>query len=372
MTAGIITAGAAGNWWAWAALRLVADPAAVSAQPTPEGLAHNEFSGTAGTVVQARDVHGGVHLYPAAEPAPDITPSVRALWQLGVTSGATIELRRLTEPAGRFLVVRVSAPEQLAAVDLAADLRARLSGAARPMRTEPVESADELRRALEPFTPDPRGLVEIHKRLTVARSTRGDAREPWLAAVTPLRPNPRSWSPLWTELARFPAVLSVGLLPVRVGPGFRAHLAAQATEMARLARPGQPATGNWSVPRPPDPFAVAADPLYAEAVRRYTDQAFTVRVSLAAPLPVSDALAELAAGTISPVAPDAGFAGAPPVIVRPLSDETAIAWRNIAACNADPLRAAEPAQPVGQLPRLLTTMADIEEAAAVFRVAVGA
>jgi hypothetical protein len=170
----------------------------------------------------------------------------------------------------------------------------------------------------------------------------------------------------------FRAVLSVGLTARRVGPGFRAHLAAQATEIARLARPGQPATGTWSVPRPPDPFAVAAEPLYAEAVRRYTDQAFTVRVSLAAEQPVPDALAELVAGTISPAVPDAGFAGAPPVIVRPLPDETAVAWRNIAALNADPLRAADPARPVGPLPGMLATMADIDEAAALFRVAVGA
>ncbi|MGH3621354.1 MAG: hypothetical protein ACRDQ5_06130, partial [Sciscionella sp.] len=325
------------------------------------------------------DIHGGVHVHQGdrqPETKPDTRPWLRALWRHAVTSDATIDLRYLTEPGipclHGFLLLRAQAPELAAAVDVVGGLRARLPDVLAPASSAPVESEAELRRVLEPFVPHPRGLVEIRKRVTVARSTRGDVDRPWLAAVTPLHYGDRSWVPLWASLAALPfrAVLSVGLAPIRIGRGLRAHLAARATEITRLARPGLPPTGSWNVQRPPDQFAVQAEPLFTEAVGRYMDEGFTLRVSLAAEQPVSDSVAELLADTISPPLREGGFAGATPTIVRPRPDELPTAWRNIAALNFDPLAASYPegipVDAIGEVERILASIADIDEAAAAF------
>ena len=218
------------------------------------------------------------------------------------------------------------------------------------------------------------GIVEIGTPVTVARSTRTDMPMPWLAAVTPLTGAAASWPVRWANLAAFPApaLLSVRLEPFRVGPGLRAHLAEWAGEFARLAVSGPPPNPAWPKPRPADPFAATARNLYSSAVDRYTERAFRIRVSLAASVAMTDDAAQLLASTISPPRPDAGFVGDAPVIVRPRSSEHAMtAWRNITALNADPIGPIAPNglpdDSVGDVARALVTIADIHEAASVFR-----
>lgn len=93
-------------------------------------------------------------------------------------------------------------------------------------------------------------------------------------------------------------------------------------------------------------------------------------MSLAAEQPVSDSLAELLADTMSPPLREGGFVGATPTIVRPRPEELATAWRNIAALNFDPLAASYPeglpADAIGEVERILASIADIDEAAAAF------
>ncbi|HEX3785295.1 MAG TPA: hypothetical protein VHX38_37060 [Pseudonocardiaceae bacterium] len=385
--AGIVTVAGPGSWWAWAGLRLTpTTPDAPSVQPAPPPIADhlggtvNQFAGSARHVVQARDVHGGVHFHAAQaqERPPDVLPWLRTWWQAAVGPGAAVELRLLNQPGGAglaaFALLRTSAPDQLTAIETAARLRAGLPAGLSFLRAEPVDSEATLHGLLAPFTPHRLGLVEIRKRLTVARSTRGDARWPWLAAVTPLTGDAVSWQPMWAELAALPApaLLSVRLAPVRIGPGLRAHLAAQAGEFARLAQPGSPPTATWAVPRPPDEFAVAAAPLCSAAVSRYTEAAFAIRVSLASAAPLPDALPVLLADTISPARPGSGFLGDAPVVVRPAgADRLGVAWQNITALNADPVGPVEPdgvpAEALSEVARVLVTTADLHEAAALFR-----
>ncbi|SER27273.1 hypothetical protein [Actinokineospora terrae] len=301
---GIVVAGRGDHWWAWAASRVM--PAAAPFAETASAAAptHNEHAGSAGTVVQVGHVAGGVHLYAGEALAPDHSEWLRSAW--AYATGAVMEMRYITR-AGRvegFLLVRAEGAEREEVEQQVIRLRSCLGAMPGHSTAVPVRDKAETCEVLAPFEPRG-GVVEIRKRLTAHRTSRDDASSPWLAAVTPFAYRRQPWEPLWSAMAGLPfrAMLSVGLAPFTIGPGLRSHLAARATEFGRLAQVGPPPTGVWSAYRPPDEFAVAALPLVADAVRRYTDQAFLTRVSLAGEQPVPTVLAELAANTISPPEP---------------------------------------------------------------------
>lgn len=383
--AGVVAVQRAGHSWAWAAVQVEpvvsGDNTAVAPARVPPGrpaTVHNEHSGQARNLVQAGQLYGDVHLHhePAPEPVPDDSAWLRSCGAIVARFGATVEIRYLTR-SGRpgidgFLLMRAEGSNQDEAEHRVAALREQLTMLPRHVTGTAVTDKDRTRWILDPFPPCADGIVEIRKRLTVQRTSRGDARRPWLTAVTPLTHRPRSWKSVWSEMARLPfrALLSVGLVPYPVGPGLRAHLTARAAELARLARQGPYPTAVWSVPRPPDEFAAAAHELMSDAVRRYTGHAFLIRISLASERPLPGALAESVAGTISARTAGSGFAGAPPVVVRPTAAEMATAWNNITALNFAPLPAYDqghPAQALGDLERTLASIVDLDEAGAAFR-----
>jgi hypothetical protein len=383
---GVIVAGGPQRWWAWTALRLASGGPADEAPQPPElpvpvagASTYNTFGGTAGTAIQAGAI-GALHLHGGAdrgERDPDIRPWLRALWTRLEPARAVVELRYLHD-SGRpqldaFLIVRTDHPDRSGAVEAAKALRHDLLAGMPPrVLAEPVTSDNTLQAILAPFPPDPAGLVEIRKSLRATRTTRGDTGDPWLAAVVPWRRGDGAWEPLRGELAALPfrAMLSVGLTPYRVQPGLRKLLADRAATLAKLASPGLSLTYSvYGGAQPADPFAVHAHPLLVDAAGRYTDIAFQIRVSVAAAGPLPEQLAELVASTISP--PDTGFAGAPAAVVRPTPQERDTAWRNITALNFDPLPAAHlqghAPEAIGELERALGSLADIDEAAAAFR-----
>ncbi|WP_104481094.1 hypothetical protein V5P93_005148 [Actinokineospora auranticolor] len=389
----MVTTHGGGRWWAWAASRIA--PAAgnrgsgapvaadrVSGAPetrqggvgaaAPPVTVHNQQSGPANHVVQVGQLFGGVHIHEGAAPVPDDSAWLRSCWE--VAGDAPFEVRYVNRPERPgldcFLITRADSVDQDDARRRVADSRARLGRVPGHVGAEPVVDEAHARWVLEPFRPHGAGLVEVRKRLTARRSSRDDARDPWLTAVTPLARSPRSWEPLWAELARLPfeAVLSVGLLGYRVGPGLRSHLAARAAEFGRLAREGPSRTGVWHAPRPPDEFAVAALPLVSEAVRRYTDRAYLARVTLAATRPIPPLLAELVADTLSSRDPGVGFAG--PAVLRPGAADAAIAWHNATSLGFAPLSAYDqgnPPEAIGAVERVLGGIVDLDEAAAVCR-----
>jgi hypothetical protein len=386
--AGVAVVQGADRWWAWAASHVA--PTGTSPAGTTDGprrnrdsslepaTTHNEHFGQATVVVQAGDLRGGVHLHGDTQPAPapDDTAWLRSCWEAAAATGATIEMRYLTRPSDTsldgFLVVRAEGADRDDATSRVASLRQQVCVLPGHVAATPVTDEDETHRVLEPFRAHGEGIVEVRKRLTVHRTTRDDARTPWLAAVTPLFYQRQSWDPLWSAMAALPfhAMLSVGLVAYPVGAGLRAHLAARTAELARLARHGPPLTAGWSVPRHPDEFAVAAHALMSEAVRRYTDKAFLVRVSVAADRPVPGFLAELVTNTISAPSPNHGFAGAPPVVIRPEPADQPVAWDNITALNFAPLSAysqGHPAEAVGDLEQVLSAIVDLDEASSAFR-----
>ena len=380
---GILTAGSPGSWWAWAGARLApahpSTPTPAAPAPVPSAPTHQHFAGVATNVVQSRDIHGNIVFNIGDHQAapPDLLPWLGSSWQTCVDIGAAVELRLLNQPdhtVAAYLLCRTTAPEASAAATTAARLRDLLPSGIPHTAATPIDTQPRLSAVLDPFVPHHQGILEIRKRVTVAHSIRTDAKPPWLAAVTPLAGGGTSWQPVWANLAAFPApaVLSVRLEPIRIGPGLRWHLAERAREFARLAVPGPPPNPTWPVPRPADPFAVAAQDLFTSALGRYTELAFGIRVSLAASAPLPEDFAQLLVNTISPSRPGIGFTADTPVIVRPRTNEHATtAWRNITALNADPIGPIAPdgvpEESIGDVARALATTADIHEAASVFR-----
>lgn len=376
-TGGIVVDGGPGQYWAWAALRLL-PAAAVTGPPAPAvpvGRAHNVVEGYVGKLVQAGSV-GAIHLHDhVGAPARDDRPWLRSLWELADATGAVVELRQVNNPGtarvDAYLVVRTESPDGWLAAEAAARLRHDLA-ATLPVHlaTRPVVREDELLSVLVPCRPHPAGLAEIRKAVTAARSVRAGG--PWLTAVTPWRGG-GSWEPALAELAAlgFRAAVSVAVMSYRVGPGLRRLLADRAAATATLATPGTSLTSVYGGPQPPDQFAVAAAPVVAAAVGRYTGAAFQVRVSLAAEGPLPPRFAAAVAGAISTGAPAAGIAGAPAVVVRPTAAELPVAWRNVTGLNFEPLPVAHcqdnPPEAIGEVERVLGAIADLDETAAAFR-----
>ncbi len=380
--AGVVVAGDADGCWAWAASQVASSGhAAVPAQPgaTAEpATVHNDHSGHAEVVVQAGHVLGGVHVHADRRAVPDDSAWLRSCWAAAAEAGteATMEMRYLTRPGDAcldgYLVVRAAAEDEDEAARRAATLRDRLCVLPGHAAAFPVTDEAEIIRILEPFPVHHNGIAEVCKRVTVQRTARDDALRPWLTAVTPLYNQRQPWDDLWSELVALPyhAMLSVGLAPLEVGRGLRMHLAAQTAELARLATHGPSPTAGWRAPRPPDEFAAAAADLMSDAVRRYTDRAFRLRVTIAAERPVLGVLGELVADTISARTTHHGFVGAPPVVVRPDPADVPAAWHDITALNVAPFSPhvqSHPAEAIGDLERALSALVDLDEAAAAFR-----
>ncbi|MFI9387182.1 hypothetical protein [Kutzneria sp. NPDC052558] len=357
----------------FAALRIrPAEPSSDAPETAPPsgggGQVSNTASGYADTLVQAGSI-GALTINDRPEHAPDPTPWLRAVWSLGFPRQARVELRFLRCPGSQgiraYLLVR--APEPAAAADMISQLRQYLPG---NLLGVPVTDLASLHGVLAPFQPDPSGIAEIGKCVTAQRTTRADATTPWLAVVTPWRRHDgTSWSRVWAELAAQPAsaLVSVGLLPFRVGDNLKLNLQARAAEMAYLAQPGPSPTGAvFGAGRAPDQFALAAAPVLAEAVSRYVDEAFQIRVSIAAARPLPPHFVHQLAQAVSPGHPTAGLSGRPATVLRPSGPESLTAWRNITDLRFDPLPSSR-ALPLGALSPLdqtLTAIATPDEAAA--------
>jgi len=319
----------------------------------------------------------GIRLTPAAllsdtRAYPDVSePQRRAealtqeqAWlaaQWSTAHGARWELRYTNDPLRCVLLGRTHAVDPATAESAAAALRTRLATTPRHVRAEPIDDPAEVGSALAPSGMDPRGCHELRKRLAWSVCTRPETGRKVCFAVTPLAPDGRSWEPVWQELARSstPTVLSVYLEPYAPPPGLTAEIGLLAQEYSRLAAAGQ-RNPLWTVTAPPDQFAMAAAPAYAEAARRYTGHTFRLRISIAAAGPIRPGFPELVAATVG---------GG--VVCRPPASEIGVAWRNMAALNRDWLdetyRQGSPAGLLSPTEQILTDLVDLTEAAGAFR-----
>ncbi|PPK71091.1 hypothetical protein V5P93_002951 [Actinokineospora auranticolor] len=289
-----------------------------------------------------------------------------SLWETCL--GARLELRHVTDPrehrVDTYLLVRAPG---------AAELVSRIADRVPPGLTATVITAEsDLKRILLPFPLDPNGIVEIGKTISARPGAGGDTDAPRIAAVTPWRGStPMTWRRLWTELVAqpVPVLVSTGLRPFRVDDDLKSLLAGHTERLRQLSRSGPSPTGSvFGRRRAPDDFAAAAVPLFADAVDRYADRAFDVRVSLAAAGPLSRRLTHQVAEAVSTGDAAAGLAGRPASITWPGAAEVTTAWQNVTGLGFTRLlRVQDPIDAVGPVERGLATTATVAEATAAFR-----
>jgi hypothetical protein len=227
---------------------------------------------------------------------------------------------------------------------------------ARPIDTEP-----ELRAWLNyPSRVD--GVVEVRKHLSAGRIARGGTALTY-AVCHGFFDSGGAWDAWWRSFAAlpFPAVLSIGFDPYDAdNPAFRGLLHRRANELEELARPGIPSPLN-PYPVPPDRAAQAAVPGYRRALARYSGRCFSIRMALASARPLPPTLVESLVGTVSSTT---GAAKAVQVSTAEL-DQVVAESRVLGAPSLPATyRPDQPAEP-DALDRLLHSLADVAEAAAV-------
>jgi hypothetical protein len=362
--AGVIVAGDERGVWAWAGVRF-------------------DFAADLTAVREYQQLTEGDRLLRVVS---EETAWLAGLWDRA--DGACFDLRYRTDPAQRrtscAIIGRVHGPDELTARSAALRVSRRLAEVPQHVRASPITDQTELGGWLAPFEPAPDGIADIRKRIRVERPRRTDARVAYYMAAEPFVVTAPSWEPLWRSLLDhpYPVLLSVHATAVEIGQSTTDTLNVLAAEYDRLAQAGEQKASLFSSASaiPPDAFAADAARLYHDAARRYAGRVFRVRVTLASPAPLPDALTELAGHTMSPPdrPQDAGaltvtLRGPAHVVVRPRPEELAIARRNLA--TADNL--AWDAQYFGQLPtppppavRLAAGLMDAREASAVARLPV--
>ncbi len=290
------------------------------------------------------------------------------------------DLRYLSDPGSGSvscaLLGRVFAPDDATATRAAAALRERLARPPAHVAARPFADAAEVQRWLAPVEPHPDGLAEIRKRLTHSWGSRpgipGSAPGRRICfAVSAFAGGDSSWEAVWLALARqrYPTLISLFVEPYPVADILHYALSALAREYTALATeiPGT----LYRAAVPADAFAVEAQPLYAEALRRYADHAYRVRVSVASAGPLDPAFGELVAATISPPVRDGAFGGGGAVSRRPPPAELGPAWANITALRRGWLdatyRQESPPGSLDEPERILCDLTDVAETAAVFR-----
>lgn len=363
-TNGILLTEGAGEWWAWYGVQITA----------------------AADLTEAREY---AELDEASRYTKTFTDDITYLSrQLAVEPGAAIETRWLTEPTrgelSLTLLGRVHAPTSALAHRHSEIARHRLAILPRHVHAEPILDTSILQSALYPFNPSPTGLAEIRKRCVLGQPNRPDAGVAYYFAILPFRAVPRPWTQLLHSLSEHPnpVMLSIGLEPIRLPPGFADLLQQIATHYGRLARDGEYRASvlyTGPVRLAPEAFAIDAERLYAQAARRYRTTAFRMRIAVASPAPLDDGLLEIIGSTLSPhdVPDHAGnyltdqLAGTQYDIERPTSPTDASTLTNSLRSLGVPRWGGAPvwhrSDPPPQTLRLLAETVDPAEAASAFR-----
>jgi nucleoside phosphorylase len=263
-------------------------------------------------------VHAGWRPVTGAQPGPP-SPQEQRGWLAAQWQTAWLrrfEIRYTSDPASGLLTCTLLGAVQAAApadaIGAAVALRDDLCRLPPGLRAEPITDANELLARLVPFTAAPGSTAEIRKPLRGASFHHLDAPPRALGVdVRPLRTDPVSWDPLWPMLTALPdpATVSIGLRPYRLPDSHLGWLRLLAKEYGRLAAAGS----RQGAPNPflnrsgADPFAAAAQQTFGEAVERYAERAFRLRVSVSSagrlPTQVTGFLADALGGAAVQIAP---------------------------------------------------------------------
>lgn len=158
---------------------------------------------------------------------------------------------------------------------------------------------------LRPLKSDELDSVQITKREVVAAPSRPDAKVAYYFSVVPFNWVNSDWTGVFSALAaaRVPVVVSVALLPVHTPASFAQRLDHMATLYGRLAREDDRDGGLFFGRQKlaPDAFAVDAERAFHDFGRRYRSRAFIFRAQISAEGRIPPGLAELVAGSASPI-----------------------------------------------------------------------
>ncbi|MGZ4727687.1 MAG: ATP-binding protein, partial [Acidimicrobiales bacterium] len=244
---------------------------------------------------------------------------------------------------------------------------------------------DELSDLLDPFSGQELDTRVITKCEITGIPSRPDAKVGYYFSIVPFNWVENDWTSVYAGLAAspVPVMLSVGLLPLVPPVEFTQQLLALATFYGRLAREDQTKGGLYYGEQriPPDAFAVEAEQVFQDLVRRCGQRAFGLRIQLASPSALAPGIAESIAAAISPIEVGGDNhlnntrAGASYEIRRPKSDhEAAVAQWNLTAIDFRPLEGradiwqrSDPPHPGF---RALALMGDARDASCAFRLPV--
>ena len=161
---------------------------------------------------------------------------------------------------------------------------------------------------LDPFpTAQDLDTAVITRHEVTGTPLRPDAKVAYYFSIVPFNWVDSDWTNVYAALAASatPLVFSVGVLPFVPPPDFTQQLLALTTFYGRLAREDTMKGGLYFGERqiPPDAFAVEAEQVFRDLVRRWGQRVFGLRIQLASPDPLPPGLVEAVAAAISP--PDA-------------------------------------------------------------------
>lgn len=307
----------------------------------------------------------------------------------GMGSNVVVELRWIRNPADTFLRLvvlgRVQAPDAASAVEWATQLRRHLAAVPPHVFAEPIVDDEQIQAVISPFVPNEQGMVGLTKRCVTATPTRPAGWNRYFA-VHPLNETAQSWHSVLSTLYQqeHPTVIGVALQPHVLDPGRLRVLGEIAARYSTLAMPAQTQTGLLAVGMveyAPDPFAEAFAPVFADAVRRYQNETFLLRVAIASHGPIDSALGNALAGAISPpvTAGDAAGQGhartriaVTPYVERPLDGDQQVFRSNFQSLSTTPwggdraIWHTADAPPPWMRDEFMRTV-DVEEATAAFR-----
>ena len=207
--------------------------------------------------------------------------------------GVVIDLRTRVRPDATprvevALLARACGSREDEVARRGAALRERIRLSLPPhVMASPIEDVDELAGWLAPL--NFRAGVEaalVTRRELTALPHRPDAHVAYYFSVAPLSGPDGDWTDVYASLARSPTpmVLSVALLPLELPETHRSLLERYGSFYARMAWEDRLPGGLYRGGRlaPPDPFAVEAEPVFRDYVRRYTGRVFLMRIEAAA------------------------------------------------------------------------------------------
>jgi hypothetical protein len=309
---------------------------------------------------------------------------------LGFRGQAAFDLRIIVAPTQpvplRFVIVGRTWAADVGTASRNANGMSRQLLASLPshLRARDIDDSAALASVLDPFGEQTVQAALISKRELLGTPTRPDAAARYYFSVAPFNSVEAEWNSLYRALSDSgdPLVVAVGLFPIATPAELSASIAAKATYYSRLAREDERQGGLYYGPQklPADAFAVEAEQVFHEYLRRCAQTAYVLRIQVTGPR-LSTAIVEAVGSTISPPHTAAGShhdtkrVGSP-YQVRWLVGEQGerVARWNLAAldCYPDPdpgeiwRRLDRPEAPL----RLLTNLCDASEAACAFRLPV--